>query len=74
MKKLILWDYERGMWQYDLFCLLIVAFIFLTPKTWFDSKGKMATQTANSAVKAQGFSQDLAKSDNNTSKAQISPR
>lgn len=35
MRKIILWDYSRGTWQYDLFCLLIVAFIFLTPKAWF---------------------------------------
>jgi hypothetical protein len=40
MKNVILWNYERGTWQYDLFCLLIIAFIFLTPKTWFAGKEK----------------------------------
>ena len=45
MKNVVLWNHERGSWQYDIFCLLIIAFIFLTPKTWFDKPDK-ATQTA----------------------------
>src|SRR4029079_4680358 len=46
-KRIILWDYSRGTWQYDVLCLLIIAFIFLTPKTWFDRREKLATQTAS---------------------------
>ena len=53
MKRLILWDFERGTWQYDIFCLLIVAFIFLTPKAWFEKAEKLATQTAASVVRVQ---------------------
>jgi hypothetical protein len=53
MKNFILWNYERGSWQYDIFCLLIIAFIFLTPKTWFEKREKLATQTARVAVKAK---------------------
>ena len=56
MKNFIQWNYERGTWQYDVFCLLIVAFIFLTPKTWFDKKERLATQTARLVVKAQDIS------------------
>jgi hypothetical protein len=33
--RLIFWTYERGSWQYDLLCALILAFIFLTPKEYF---------------------------------------
>lgn len=58
MKNFIQWNYERGSWQYDVFCLLIVAFIFLTPKTWFDKKERLATQTARLVVKAQDVSAD----------------
>jgi len=36
-----------------VFCLLIVAFIFLTPKSWFDRAEKLATQTASSVVRVQ---------------------
>jgi hypothetical protein len=53
MKRAILWDYERGTWQYDLFCLLIIAFIFLTPKAWFEKAEKLATQTAAEVVRVQ---------------------
>jgi len=53
MKRLILWDHERGTWQYDVFCLLIVAFIFLTPKSWFEKAEKLATQTATSVVRIE---------------------
>ncbi|MBM3745284.1 MAG: hypothetical protein FJW34_05765 [Acidobacteria bacterium] len=33
--RLILWDYERATWQYDLMVGLILAFIFLAPRAWF---------------------------------------
>jgi hypothetical protein len=36
IKRIILWSYGRTSWQYDVLCVLILAFIFLTPKTWFD--------------------------------------
>lgn len=52
MKNFIQWNYQRGTWQYDVFCLLIVAFIFLTPKAWFDKKERLATQNARLIVKA----------------------
>ncbi len=45
MKTVINWSYERGTWQYDLLCLLILAFIFLTPKEWFNSARSLATPT-----------------------------
>jgi len=56
MKKWLLWHHERGTWQYDVFCLLIVAFIFLTPKAWFERAEKRATQTASSVVRVQSAS------------------
>lgn len=56
MKNIILWNHERGTWQYDVFCLLIIAFIFLTPKTWFAGKEKDATPKTLSTVKVKDFS------------------
>ena len=58
IKQFVLWRYERGTWQYYIFCLLIIAFIFLTPKTWFEKKEKLATQTARLIVQAADFSPD----------------
>lgn len=60
VKNFILWNYERGTWQYDVFCLLIIAFIFLTPKAWFEKRERLATQTARVIVKAQDFSSERA--------------
>lgn len=58
IKNFVLWRYERGTWQYDIFCLLIIAFIFLTPKAWFEKRENLATQTARLIVKAEDFSPD----------------
>jgi hypothetical protein len=35
IKKAFLWSYPRNTWQWDVLCVLILIFIFLTPKTWF---------------------------------------
>lgn len=56
IKKIILWRYNRGSWQYDVLCLLIILFIFLTPNDWFDKREKLATQTSRLIVKAGDFS------------------
>jgi hypothetical protein len=32
------WAYDRGTWQYDLIVIAIVAFIFLTPRSWFEDR------------------------------------
>jgi hypothetical protein len=34
----IFWAYERGTWQYDLLVLAILAFIFLSPRSWFEDR------------------------------------
>ena len=56
IKDIILWKYERASWQWDLLCFLIILFIFLTPKQWFDRKETLATQTSRLIVKAGDFS------------------
>lgn len=52
MKNIIFWNHERGTWQYDLMCLLIIAFIFLSPKSWVDNGSKKATDVPRSPVQA----------------------
>jgi hypothetical protein len=32
LKRLILWEYPRMSWQYDVIVAVIVAFIFVTPR------------------------------------------
>lgn len=31
----IFWTFRRGSWQYDVICAVILAFIFLTPRSWY---------------------------------------
>jgi hypothetical protein len=45
-KSIIFWSYGRSTWQYDVLCVLILAFVFLTPKTWFE-RGKLACAPAH---------------------------
>jgi hypothetical protein len=33
--RVLFWTYQRGTWQYDILCAIILAFIFLTPKSVF---------------------------------------
>lgn len=37
LKKLFFWNYERNTWQWDVLCVVILIFIFLTPKKWFEN-------------------------------------
>jgi hypothetical protein len=37
LKKIFFWNYARNTWQWDLLCVVILIFIFLTPKGWLDN-------------------------------------
>ena len=60
IKKIINWNYERASWQWDVLCIVIMMFIFLTPKEWFEKKEKMATRTGRVVVKQADFSAEKA--------------
>ena len=36
-KRVFFWTYPRTSWQWDVLCVLILVFIFLTPKSWFEN-------------------------------------
>ena len=38
VRPLILWEYRRGSWQYDVLAIAILLFIFLTPRGFFDDQ------------------------------------
>ncbi|MFN9741165.1 MAG: hypothetical protein ACK562_03560 [Acidobacteriota bacterium] len=40
IRRAINWSYERGSWQYDLLCLLIIAVIFLVPSRYFGDRDR----------------------------------
>ena len=60
IKNFILWNYSRETSIYVVFCLLIVAFIFLTPNHWFVGRGMLATRMRQVTVKATDVSVDKA--------------
>ena len=37
LKKILFWSYERGSWQYDVMCVLILAFVFFGSNSVFHS-------------------------------------
>ena len=34
-KRFIFWEFRRGSWQYDVVVIGMLAFVFLTPRSWF---------------------------------------
>ena len=38
MKRFLLWSFERGSVQYDVICVVILAFIFITPPAIFNDR------------------------------------
>ena len=58
LRDIIQWKYERASWQWDVLCVVILIFIFLTPKALFDNREKLATQTSRLIVKAEDFPLD----------------
>ena len=45
LKKVLFWSYERGSWQYDVMCVLILLFIFAVPNRFLHKH-----QTADASV------------------------
>lgn len=41
LRGILVWSYERGTLQYDIICALILAFIFLTPRSCFEPRNKV---------------------------------
>ncbi len=41
---MFLWNYARNTWQWDILCVLILVFIFLTPKSWFEGGERRAAR------------------------------
>ena len=52
LKKIFFWNYERNTWQWDLLCVVILIFIFLTPKSWFSSGERAQSMVHPSPVAA----------------------
>ena len=61
-KKIVFWTYPRTSWQWDVLCVLILVFIFLTPKSWFDNaefRRSHAIRTIPLSAEVIGISGDM---------------
>jgi hypothetical protein len=56
--RTVFWSYERGTWPYDVAVLAIVAFVLLTPRSWFHDQPQVGPPP--SAAEVQLLSEDAA--------------
>lgn len=50
LKKIFFWNYERNTWQWDVLCVVILIFIFLTPKSWLAGGERPRTKEHKSPI------------------------
>ena len=43
VRRFIFWDFARATWQYDVMVGLILAFVFLTPRSFFKDQPRAAS-------------------------------
>lgn len=41
--RTVFWSYERGSWPYDVMVVVIVLFVLLTPRAWFQDQPRLNT-------------------------------
>lgn len=58
IRKIVFWTYPRTSWQWDVLCVLILVFIFLTPKSWFDTREIRRHRTVVISADVIGMQQD----------------
>jgi len=52
LRQFFFWNYARNTWQWDLLCVVILIFIFGTPKSWFENSelGSRAVHQSQAAT------------------------
>ena len=51
--RVIFWSYERGTWPYDVAVAVIVFFVLLSPRSWFNDRPNVSEVAATAAVPAE---------------------
>jgi hypothetical protein len=51
MKRHLLWTFDRGSFQWDIVCLLILAFLFLIPRNTFEDVPEFMKVSATEPVR-----------------------
>lgn len=50
VKQIVFWTYSRTSWQWDVLCVLILVFIFLTPRSWFENSAYQRSHSGQTTV------------------------
>jgi hypothetical protein len=58
MKRFLLWSFERGSIQYDVICVVILAFIFIIPASFFDDRSDFMRIRASDPIVHQAKDDD----------------
>jgi hypothetical protein len=56
LKRVILWDYPRAGWQYDIIVALCGIFIFVTPRAWFQDQPRITRVSQIMTMPGRGVS------------------
>ncbi|HEY3827413.1 MAG TPA: hypothetical protein VGL82_22830 [Bryobacteraceae bacterium] len=56
LKRFILWDYQRAVWQYDVVCIIIFCFVVFTPRQWFRDQPRISRTTQITSLPSHGES------------------
>jgi hypothetical protein len=56
VKRFILWDYPRGVWQYDVICGVITLFVFFAPRQWFRDQPRIPHASQVTSLPSHGES------------------
>ncbi len=54
LKRFILWDYERAVWQYDVMCAIVAIFIFFAPRQWFRDQPRIPRASQVTSLPSHG--------------------
>ena len=53
LKRIFFWEYARMTWQYDVIVVLILAFIFVTPRDWFRDQPRIPTASSIATIPSE---------------------
>ena len=55
-KRIILWEYARGSWQYDIICIVVAGFVFFAPRQWFRDQPRIPQAAQITSLPSHGES------------------
>lgn len=48
--RILFWSYERGTWPYDVAVAMIVVFVLLSPRSWFQDQPQVGPPASTAKV------------------------